>query len=374
MEKLNVSIVGPSEKETGGIAQYIAQQRDNVSDDVSVTVYDTSTPNVEGKLSFLRAVLVGFLRMLMYPFRSRRDIVHVHTSHTYSFYLSAFYVLFSAVVWRRPVVLHVHGSSFDEFVRTASPPVRLLQRGVFAASDRIIVLSDYWRQTLERSVSSDKIEVVPNAVSTDAVTPTFNVVPPTIVFVSNHIERKGVREFSEAIRDLNERSSVEFEVEIAGKGPLSACSAELADRYANVTYHGYVSEKHKWSLLSRGSIYVLPTFAEGLPIALLEGMAGGNAVVSTSVGSIPEVVGDENGTVVPPGDVERLTESLEDLVSSPETVERMAQSNLELVDKRYTWDTVSDQLVGIYVDLLESPGEAEREIADVNGMDARCAE
>lgn len=59
-------------------------------------------------------------------------------------------------------------------------------------------------------------------------------------------------------------------------------------------------------LLRKSSVLVLPSYNEGLPMAILEGMACGKAIISTTVGAIPEVVKKENGILVQPGDVTAL--------------------------------------------------------------------
>jgi glycosyltransferase involved in cell wall biosynthesis len=270
----------------------------------------------------LRSLWAAF----QFLFRRPADLVHVHTSHRFSFYRASFYVLFAAWVWRRPVILHIHGSSFDEFVETNDVVVRWLQSTVFEASDSIIVLSEYWQEVLASQVPEEKISILPNAVDPDEYTPMFGVEPLHLVFVSNLIERKGVPELIEAIDALEHRSS-EFRVTIAGKGPLVDTVEELAARHENVEYLGYVSEVKKRELLESSSVFILPTHAEGLPIAMLEGMAGGNAVVSTTVGSIPEVIHDENGILIEPGDATQLADAIESLVKNVEGTREMARRN-----------------------------------------------
>ena len=123
---------------------------------------------------------------------------------------------------------------------------------------------------------------------------------------------------------------------------------DLATEFDAVEYHGFVSERRKLELLNEGSIYVLPTYAEGLPISLLEGMAGGNAIVSTTVGSIPEVVGPENGILVPPVDVDELCEAMESLVGDDDRRTAMARTNRATIEDEYTWDHITDQLLATY--------------------------
>lgn len=344
---LDLLIVGPESRATGGVARYVNEQRERLAADVDPRVYNVGTPKGEGWRWFVTAFLVSLRDALLFPFRSRPDVVHVHSSHGFAFYRASFYVLFSALVWQCPVVLHIHGSSFDEFVANASAPVRLLQSFVFRACERIVVLSEYWREVLGQRASEKKLVTVPNAVDAGEYRPEFGA-DPHVAFVSNHVERKGIGELVDAIETLQRDGTSEFRVSIAGDGPLSHRAEELADRYDNVDYLGYVSETEKRRLLDSASIYVLPTYGEGLPIALLEGMAGGNAVVTTGVGSIPEVVDDSNGTLVEPGDSDELAEALREMIEDPDAVTAMGETNRETVRDQYSWPAVIDRLTDTY--------------------------
>ncbi len=340
-------IVGPAPSPSGGVAQYVEQQRDRLNGDFQPRIYDVGTPSGDGLQWFTLAFLVSLRAILLFPFQKRPDIVHVHSSHGFSFYRESFFVLFAALIWRLPVVLHVHGSSFDRFVLDASMPVRWYQSIVCAAADRIIVLSEYWQDVLAERASEKKIAVIPNAVDSGQYNPEFDG-SPHVVFVSNHIERKGIVEFTEAVEKLKREGDLDFRVSIAGDGPLSKRSRNLAERYDDVEYHGYVTESKKRRLLNDASIYVLPTHGEGLPFALLEGMAGGNAIVTTGVGSIPEVIGSSNGTLVTPGDSDELRAALRDMIATPESVEKMSQTNHEVVRDQYSWSMATEELQDMY--------------------------
>jgi glycosyltransferase involved in cell wall biosynthesis len=347
-------IVGTLGNGRGGIHRYMEAQRRQLDDDLSVSVYDMFTPEAgEGVVWFIRGFLGALVAALRFPFRTPPDVVHVHTSHRFSFYRSSYYVLFGAYVWRRPVVLHVHGPTFDEFLETDSRTVRFLQQLVFRATDRVVVLSDVWRERLGDAVDTSKLRVLPNAVDASDYTPGFDADPPHVVFLSNLYERKGVAELVAALDDLATRD-LRFRATIAGDGPEADQVAALAARHDQITYLGYVSEARKRDLLGAGSVFVLPTYAEGLPIAMLEGMAGGNAIVSTPVGSIPEVVDEGNGILVPPGDETALADALAELVTSPEETERMARRNRELAETEYSWSHVATRLEQLYESTLRS--------------------
>ncbi|ELZ23720.1 LPS glycosyltransferase [Halosimplex carlsbadense 2-9-1] len=346
-DDFEVVVVGPTHG--GGIVSYITNQTERLTDHVSVTVHDSGAPpRGSGPVRFLSGLVMALVALVRFATRSPPDVVHVHTSHHFSFYRKGLYVFFATYVWDVPVLVHVHGSGFDEFVATDNRLVAAYQRAVFGACDGIIVLSEHWKDVVAARAPRSKLRVIPNAVDPGAYRADPTDERPHLVLVSNLIERKGVAELASAVETLADRHPDGFRVSIAGDGPLSDRVERLAATHEEVTYHGYVSEERKRELLADGSIYVLPTYAEGLPIAMLEGMAGANAVVSTEVAAIPEVIDDDRGILVEPGDAEALVDALEALLTDPERRTRMAENNRRAVEAEYSWRSAIDELLRTY--------------------------
>ena len=357
MGQLELLIVGPSGERTGGIARYIDEQRRHL-DGVSVAEYRTGPGNADTMVAFVAGVLASLWRMVRFPFRRRPDVVHVHSSYRHSFYRKAFYVLFATYAWRRPVVVHVHGSSFDEFLDTDSPWLARFQSFVLGAASVVVVLSEYWRDVLAERVPEEQVVVLPNAVPAGEYDPDFGGDRQHVVFLSNLVERKGVAEFAAAVDELATRDDLPpFDVTVAGAGPMADRASALAADHEHVSYVGYVEEAEKRRLLEDATIYALPTYAEGLPIAILEAMAGGTALLTTPVGSIPEVVGDDNGRLVAPGDDQALADALAELLGSPAIVRRMGRTNRERAREEFSWETTAARLCALYASLV---GDAER--------------
>src|SRR3569623_3145391 len=105
---------------------------------------------------------------------------------------------------------------------------------------------------------------------------------------------------------------------IAGDGEVEtarrvATEMGLDDR---VDLPGWVGPEDVARLISEADVLVLPSFAENLPVSVIEGMASGLAVVATPVGAVEDIVTDEvSGLLVAPGDVDGLTRALTRVVS-----------------------------------------------------------
>jgi len=348
-------IVGPASRPTGGIARYVDEQERILSDNYQVTVHDYSFPRGTGVVtSFpISGIIRSIYQFLKFLFRDEPEILHVHCATGISFYRSSAYIIYSVINWNCKVVLHIHGSDFDDFLEKSSIIEEKYIRYVFRCTDGIITLSENWKNLVSEYCSLDTISILPNAVDVDNYDPEIAPTDTNLVFISHLTERKGVNELVESIHSLDKETLEHFTIKIAGNGPLKQKIESLESNSANIEYLGYVSEERKIKLLNQGSVFVLPSHAEGLPFAILEAMAGGNAIISTTVGSIPEVINDEQGVLVSPASSGELKSAIEDLARSPEDIESMSRTNLEQAKKNYSWDSVKQDLISIYSKIEE---------------------
>jgi glycosyltransferase involved in cell wall biosynthesis len=141
-----------------------------------------------------------------------------------------------------------------------------------------------------------------------------------LVCIGRFNEQKGHFLLLEAARCLRDRG-VYFRLILVGDGELRG---EIESRIAAlgltqvVELTGYLSEAGIQGELDRARALVLPSFAEGLPVVIMEAMAAGRPVLSTFVAGIPElVVPGRNGWLVPAGSVERLAEAMGEVLECP---------------------------------------------------------
>src|SRR5262249_1385971 len=136
-----------------------------------------------------------------------------------------------------------------------------------------------------------------------------------ITFLGKVGPNKGTRQLIEALATLADRS--DWTAMICGNGAVDA-GRGLANRLGiadRTIFPGWLDAKATADQLRRTDVFVLPSFSEGLPMAILEAFAWGIAVVATPVGSIPEVIEHErNGLIVPVGDVQALAQAIRRLV------------------------------------------------------------
>lgn len=159
-----------------------------------------------------------------------------------------------------------------------------------------------------------------------------------LMFVGRLAAVKGLPLLLEAVARLR-ASHPGLRLTLVGAGPertdleARVAALGLADR---VAFTGVQSPAQIADRLEETDILVLPSFAEGVPVVLMEAMASRIPVIATRVGGVQELVEDgESGLVVPPGCVDSLVRALDRLLSDPELCRRMGQAGRARVEAEF---------------------------------------
>lgn len=225
-----------------------------------------------------------------------------------------------------------------------------------AASAFAVAVSEFGRSQLSRWAPYEqwpKIRVVhcgldPMFLKADPVP-----IPdaPRLVCVGRFAEQKGLPVLVEAAGLLKERG-VDFELTLVGGGPLQQEIEAMVDRLGlrdRVRLAGWRSNAEVRDFILNSRALVLPSFAEGLPVVLMEGLALGRPVVSTWVAGIPELVRPgENGWLVPPSSAEALADALAEVLAAPVArLEEMGRAGAARAADRHDVSKEADKLVGL---------------------------
>ena len=175
---------------------------------------------------------------------------------------------------------------------------------------------------------------------------------PRLVCVGRLCEQKGQLLLLEAAR-LLAAQGVEFELVLAGDGEMRAEIETLIADYglqARVRITGWISSEQVRAEILVARALVLPSFAEGLPVVIMEAMALRRPVLSSYVAGIPELVRPgENGWLYPAGAVDELAAALADCLAQPaEVLQRMGEAAYQRVLERHNIDTEAAKLAVLF--------------------------
>jgi colanic acid/amylovoran biosynthesis glycosyltransferase len=171
---------------------------------------------------------------------------------------------------------------------------------------------------------------------------------PHLVCVGRLCEQKGQLLLIDAAQRLAE-NGVEFTLTLVGDGELRPAVEALISEHcleASVNITGWVSNDEVRRHIRQARALVLPSFAEGLPVAIMEAMALHRPVISTFIAGIPELVRNgEHGWQVPAGDVDALVGALKTcLTAPPEVLQRMSDAAFEQVGRYHNIESETAQL------------------------------
>ena len=279
----------------------------------------------------------AFFSMFFLVCRHRDAILHVHAASRASFWRKAVLMAMGRLAgW--PVVFHLHGGGFDCFYETECGPWRRrIVRHFLDSAAAIVVVSERWQAWMRQATSNPRVVVVPNPVAIPASTP-LERPGALIAFVGRCEHAKGIFDLIEAVHEVSQ-TIPNVRLECAGDGDIDGALRHVAVRglRANVHFTGWVSPRRLEELLSRASVFVLPSHAEGMPVSLLEAMAAGCPVVATRAGGIPDLVEDGvNGLLVDAGDRDALALALHRLLVDRELAARLGRAARETVRRRFT--------------------------------------
>lgn len=300
----------------GGIARQMQAVRTALADQTDV---HTTFGVTRGQGSILVSPLhmVRFLAaMVAERLAGRLDVVHLNVASHGSTWRKLVIAAMARLLGV-PYVVHLHGAAYFSFWSEAHPQRSRLIAWLFGHAARIVVLGEYWRGFVAGKLPGQvaRIAILPNATPVPALEHRGDGETVHILFLGRIEARKGVVELGEALRNMANLAG--WRATVAGDGAVEEARTQvaqwgLADRIA---VPGWVGGETVAELIASADILVLPSYEENLPVAVIEGMASGLAVVATPVGAVPDIIHDgETGLLVPPKDAPALAAALTRLV------------------------------------------------------------
>lgn len=356
-EKKKVLIIGSDSTVKGGITSVIDSFLNNEWKDIEVQLLPTYIEgNSMKKINFFIRSIYIYLKRLM---KNDFDIAHVHMSYNGSFYRKLLIIKLSNL-FKKKVILHLHGSEFEVFYNKSNNLIRKLIKNLFESCNCVIVLGDKWKQVIKKIAPKANIEVFNNAVKVPDYTVKWNKEKINILFLGVLIKRKGIYDLIEAIRILNSRNIVKeknLNFIIGGTGKEENAIKELIKEHKLehcVQMVGWVDGEKKENLLKKSQLFVLPSYNEGLPMAILEAMSYGIPIISTDVGSISEVVKDnETGFLIKPGEAESLAKAIIKVINLEEVWKVQSMTCKELIYAKFNEEEYFNEIKKLYNTLLK---------------------
>ena len=306
-------------------------------------------------LGLIVCALYSSVVLIKYFSKKGIDIIHVQDA--------SFSGLAGVIVSKRfnvPLILHVHGppiyimdesfrSPIWQVIDTVLTKLTVNHAGAIFVTDK----------KTERFISTftkqpEKIVVMPTAIDFNSFQTTYkntSIINNEIIigFIGRLLPQKNPVSIINALENF--KTDIPVKVLIAGAGPLQATiekRLEFTKIKTKVTLLGTLSEKEKKDMLAKIDIFLLPSIEEGCPIALLEAMAAGKAIVASNIPSISAVVSDGyEAILVNPHDTEQLRLTLQVLCSNQELRHRLG-ANARARSLSFDTNLVYPKILALY--------------------------
>jgi glycosyltransferase involved in cell wall biosynthesis len=316
---LKVLMLGPALEQMGGMATVESLIVAHAPTELQVT--HISTHDYGSAVFKINLFLSASLKTLWILSTQKVDVVHILLSQRGSAWRKAILTLI-ARAYGKPVILHAQSSEFHVFFDGLSRSKQEVIRWVYQKCAHFIALSESWKKYYMSRLSLDDFQVVvlPNPVQLPShvpVRPTSN--PVHFLFLGRIGQRKGAFDLVEAFGALSSQQKAQAHLTIAGDGEVEKARSQVQTLglAETVTILDWLYPEQRDAYLAKSDVFVLPTYNEGLPLALLEAMGWGLPSITTPVGGIPELVtSGKDGILIEPGNVEQLSQAIASLIEN----------------------------------------------------------
>lgn len=328
-----VVYIGPTLRADGGIATVLRSYRDMLP-----AFRHIATNSRFGPLGSAVKMAALMVRLPLMKLAGGTDILHIHGATGKSWMRKSLIIRWGAFLGFK-TVYHSHGGSMAEYSQRYGREKmgRTLRRCAAIAT-----LSHYWRHFFSETFGHPNVAVINNVVERPAdeelhtaaprrMLPSENA-PLRLLFLGAINEKKGIFDLVETIAAHAGDWRGRVILEVGGDGPMMTQLREMLKQRGideMIRLHGWISGSDKENLFKQCDAIVLPSYIEGMPISILEGMARAMPVIASNVGGIPEIVTDGvNGFIFAPGDTHALASAINAYLSTDGLLARHGAESL----------------------------------------------
>lgn len=356
MEK--ILIAGPSStKSKGGMSTVIGEilEDNELKNKYDISAYESYIDGT--KFRVLLYSIWAIFKFIVTGQAKKYDVYHIHAASYGSTFRKRIYLKIIKK-YKKKVILHIHGAEYMVFFDKLSKKKKRQVIDTLQVADMVIALSNEWKNKFDNKFGLTNCYVLENGINTEKLAPAIvdtKKNQTSFVTLGRLGKRKGTYDLVDAI-EIARKKVPNIRCYLAGDGEIDKFCNIIVERglQNNIEVVGWADFTKKLELLSKVSTVVLPSYNEGLPMSILEGMATGKAIISTTVGAIPEVVKEENGILIQPGDVQALADALVKCSTNLKMLEDMSQKNINKIYEQFSMKSMHLKLMSYYKQVIKN--------------------
>jgi glycosyltransferase involved in cell wall biosynthesis len=361
VKMLKICLVVPVPPPYGGIAnwtQLMCNYITNVRTDVELSIINIApkTRQTEGRTLWNRISDSGFrmikqCRELMRIISNNSpDVIHITTSGRLAVIRDVL-LLKTAKKKGVPTVYHIRFGRIKEIAEKNTREWKLISKAMLLATE-VMAIDNTTYNAIQQNLPTVNVVCVPNPIDISNLPETATSSSKIIMFLGWVIKTKGIEELLLAWEKVYKEND-DWRLRIVGPA-----KAEYLDylkshySFEGVLYEGEKSHNEAMDLLNSSEIFILPSYTEGFPNAVLEAMALSKAIIATRVGAIPDMLAENCGVLINIDDPEEIAIALKSLIVDDKRridvgnnahIKLCNEYTIETVFTRYMqeWDKIS---------------------------------
>ena len=359
----HVMVLGPARTAVSGVSTHLNHLFDStLGDRFHLSQYQVgSADRGEGTLDTLLRVITSPFGLTARLLRDQPSIVHINTSFNPKAYWRDLTYMAAAKILRRKIVYQVHGGPFPGDFFANNRVLTAMLRRILSWPDVVVLLSTRHMQAYRDFAPAAKLAMVAYGVEIHDADLNIERYAPAgplqIVNIGRFVQAKGIFDIVDAVGILRSRG-IRVRVRFVGSGPeeqqlrRAIVDAGLDDRMELLEP---VFGHAKQQLWRSANVLALPSYSEGLPLALLESMCAGTVPVITPVGGIPDVMQNQvHGLFVSPRNPIEVADALQQLHEDREGLRRMAIAGRQRIVDQYSVGRFASEFQSLYADLVQA--------------------
>ena len=340
---------GP-ENELGGVGSVLEIYKRNICHYNFIPTYPSN--HRKSKITFFIKSIFKNIRLLV--FNRKIKILHLHSASKGSFIRKSIICIIGKLSGRK-IIFHMHSGGFESYYNN-SGLLKPYIKYILHASDGVICLSKQWFEFYSSGMHLTNVSIIGNPVEENYCeknqqhTETLR-----LLFLGKICDDKGIFGLINYLKTNKYFLEDQIKLDIGGNGEDERLMKVLNDPILNkhIESHGWVNGEVKKKMICECDIFILPSYVEGLPVSILEAMAGGKPIIATNVGGIPSIViNDYNGWLIDPGAFHQLDIVFEQIFSN-ENICTKYGANSSVEAKKYTPEVVLAELSTLYKSLVK---------------------
>jgi glycosyltransferase involved in cell wall biosynthesis len=303
---------------------------------VNRTVWDRVFRN-----SYLMTINIG--RTIKLVIKDQPNVVHITTSGELAIIRDILFILLMKI-FKLSTVYHIRFGRINDIACNDTFEWKMISKAMLLVSE-VMVIDNTTYKCIKKYLPRVNVVCIPNPIDVSNLPEPITSSSKTIMFLGWIIKTKGIEELLLAWEKVY-KANEDWKLRIVGP-----CKAEYLDylkshySFAGVIYEGEKNHTEAMDLLNSSEIFVLPSYTEGFPNAVLEAMSLSKPIIATRVGAIPDMLSDDCGILIDLKEPEEIVIALKSLIADNKKRIDIGNNAYRKLHNEYTIETIFNQYI-----------------------------